>query len=78
MTIEQFLNMPKNITIQEYELQLKKEEAARRKMMYLSLKIEECEDALDVLSDEVGSDRWKKWSDKLAKYKAKMEAMAKL
>ena len=72
MTFEEFLNKPNGMTFEEWEQELQKRKTTEKKIRFLSEKIQECEDALDVLQDETGSARWKKWSDKLEKCKKQM------
>lgn len=73
MTLEQFMACPRDMSIEEWDAKLKRMQKLERKMSRLADKIQECEDALDVLSDEKGSERWHKWDNKLCEYKATMD-----
>lgn len=58
----------RGMTDHEYELHLKR-------IKRYANKVEECEDALTVFSDdEVGTEQYNKWARSLARYKQKLEA----
>lgn len=77
MTMEQFLAMPEGMSFQEWWQILDKQEKKEKRIRKLAEEIQECEDALDVLLDEEGSDRWIKWQEKLEKARAKLENLQK-
>lgn len=77
MTLDEFLNMPKGTNIVEYQKSLCMKKKEENRIRSLASKIQECEDALDVLSDEEGSERWKRWSEKLDECMKKMNQLKK-
>lgn len=75
MTMKDLMAWPKGMSYEEYELLLLNQRKIASKLRSLSYRIEECEDALSVLSDEIGSDRWTKWNTKLNRYMAQRESL---
>lgn len=75
MTIDELVAKPKDMTMDQWEKELKKRKQREKRVGILNDKIQECEDALDVLSDEVGSERWNKWNDSLQKYTQQRNAL---
>ena len=61
MKLDDFLNKPKDISFEEYEKYLKEREKKRKRLTVVSNKIFECEDAIEILNDEVGSPRYNEW-----------------
>ena len=72
MTLDEFFNIPKGMSMEEWEKELKRQKRQDRKKRKLSDQIQECEDALEVLEDEKGSDRWVKWNDRLTELQGKL------
>ena len=60
MALSEFLSMPKGMSIEEYENLLQQEKKLSRQISSLSDKILAEDDSLDVLADEVGSERYNK------------------
>lgn len=58
MTFEELLNMPKGMSIEEYTKLLKKQKRIKNRLGKVSNLIYDEEDSLDILSDEIGSDRY--------------------
>lgn len=58
MTIQDLLKIPKGISLEEWEKRIKKRDSLRKKIKTLWNKHYDIMDALDVLQDEVGSERW--------------------
>lgn len=75
MTIDELVAKPKDMTMDQWEKELKKRKQREKRVGILNDKIQECEDALNVLSDEVGSERWNKWNDSLQKYTQQRNAL---
>lgn len=73
MTLSEMLAMPTGYTPEDWEKELKRWRRLDGQINTLSDKIQECDDALDVLSDEVGSERWHKWDDERTKLRIKLE-----
>ncbi len=67
MTLEELFAMPVGMSLEEYQEHLKQEKKKSKTLYRLSVQIQECTDALEVLADEEGSDRWNKWKTKLDK-----------
>lgn len=64
MTFEELLNMPKGMRIEEYSKLLKKKKRIGNRLRKVSDLIYDEEDSLDVLSDEIGSDRYNRHLEK--------------
>lgn len=64
MTVEEMLKMPKGMGIEEYNNLLKKQKRIKTRLTKVSNLIDDEEDSLDVLSDEVGSDRYNRHLEK--------------
>jgi hypothetical protein len=60
MTLSEMLAMPKGMTPEEYQILLDEKKRLEKKIGTESNKIQCAEDALEILSDEVGSERYKK------------------
>lgn len=65
MTFEEFLKMPKGIDIEYYNKLLKKQKRIKNRLTKVSNLIDEEIDSLNVLSDEIGSDRYNRHLEKL-------------
>lgn len=72
MTLEKALGCPRNMDFEEYTERLAKLEKVQNKLYRLSTRRDELEDALEILADEIGSERWKKKKDELDKVNDKM------
>ena len=64
MTFEEMLKMPKGMDIEEYNKLLKKQKRIKNRLTKVSNLIYEEEDSLEVLSDEIGSDRYNRHLEK--------------
>lgn len=64
MTFEELLKMPKGMDIEEYNKLLKKQKRIKNRLTRVSNLIDDEEDSLEVLSDEVGSDRYNRHLEK--------------
>ena len=73
MTLTEFLNMPNGMTIDEYEFLINKKYKLEKRIMKLANEIFDAEDSMEILSDEVGSDRYNKYLLKKQKAETKME-----
>ena len=75
MTLEEALSCPKGMSFDEYCKSLAKLKRDQKRLYNLTIKRDELEDALDVLEDEAGSERWKRKKDELEKVKAQIEKL---
>lgn len=75
MTMEEALSCPKGMSFEEYAKSLAKLKRDQKKLAKLIDQRYELEDALDVLEDEAGSERWKRKKDELEKVKAQIEKL---
>jgi hypothetical protein len=73
MTITEFLAMPNSMCIEEYEYLIKKKHKLEKQIAKASNDILDAEDSLEVLRDEVGSDRYNKHLSKKEKAKIKRD-----
>lgn len=64
LTFIELLNMPKGMSIEEYTKLLKKQKRIKNRLGKVINLIYDEEDSLDVLSDEVGSDRYNRHLEK--------------
>lgn len=73
MTMEEAMSCPKGMSMEEWSKELARIKRLRRKLAKLI--DERCflEDALDVLEDEAGSERWNRKRQELEEVKAKIE-----
>ena len=79
MTIEELLNMPKGMSFEEYEKLLNDKRKLEKQIGKASDTIFEEEDSLEILADEVGSERYNKHLINKQKAEDKREkAQAKL
>lgn len=60
MTLEELFKIPKGMSLEEYEKLLKEKQKLERKIRKASDDIFFEEDSLQILSDEVGSERYNK------------------
>lgn len=79
MTIAEALSIPKGMDFEEYEKLLNDKQKLEKQIAKASDTIQSEVDSLEVLSDEVGSERYKKHLQSKQKAEAKREkAQAKL
>lgn len=79
MTLAEALSIPKGMTFEEYEKLLKDKKKLENQIRKTSDTIDSEELSLDILSDEVGSERYNKHLEIKQKAEAKMEkAITKL
>ena len=79
MTIAEALSIPKGMDFEEYEKLLKDKQKLKKQIAKASKDIDFEVDSLEVLSDEVGSERYNKHLQSKQKAEAKREkAQAKL
>lgn len=62
VTLSEFLAIPSGMSIEEWDKELKRQKRVDNKIRRISDRIFECDDALEVLADEKGSDRWNRWN----------------
>lgn len=77
MTIQDLLRMPKGMKPDEWESEIKRRDKINKKIMKLLIDREDIEDALDVLKDEIGSDRYSEKESKLKSINSKIEKLRK-
>lgn len=75
MTIQDLLNMPKGISLEEWEKHIKKRDSLRKRIRSLCNKRCDIMDALDVLQDEMGSERWNAKKNLLSEVDAKIRVL---
>ena len=75
MTIQDLLNMPKGISLEEWEKRIKKRDSLRKRIRSLCNKRSDIMDALDVLQDEMGSERWNVKMDLLSEMNNKIRVL---
>ena len=79
MTITEALSIPKGMNFEEYEKLLNDKQKLEKQIAKASMEIDFEIDSLEVLSDEVGSERYNKHLQNKQKSEAKREkAQAKL
>lgn len=74
ITFDELMTCPKGKSIEEWHKECVKIKRLRKKLYNLSIRRDELEDALDVLADEAGSERWKRKQQELAEVNKKIEA----
>lgn len=75
MTLSEFLSMPKGMKPDEWESELKRKNKINNQLRKLNAERYDLLDALDVLKDEVGSDRYNKKKSMLSDVEAKIEKL---
>lgn len=75
MTFEEALSCPKGMSFEEYAKSLAKLKRQQKRLSKLIDQRYDLEDALEVLEDEAGSERWKRKQQELAEVKAKIEKL---
>ena len=69
MTLEELLSWPKGISLEQYQKQLRAEKRKKNRIRKLANERDELEDALQVLEDEKGSERYIQKANRLEKVK---------
>ena len=77
MTIQEMLSMPVGMTTDEWKNELLRRKKVEKKIGKLSNDIDFETDALNLLHDEMGSDRWMKHNNRLYSLVAKRDALIK-
>jgi len=77
MTIQDLLRMPKGITPDEWDAEIKRRDKINKKIRKLLSDRENITDALDVLKDEIGSARYKEKESKLKSINSNIEKLRK-
>ena len=75
MTLSEFLSMPKGMKLDEWEAELKRRNKINNQLRKLNTEYYDLLDALDVLKDEIGSDRYNKKKSRLSEVEAKIEKL---
>lgn len=75
MTMEEFLNWPKDISFEEYKKRLAAQKRKDRKIRRLANERDELEDALQVLEDEHGSERYIRKARRLEEIKEEIRKL---
>lgn len=75
MTLEEALNCPRGMSMEEYAKALAKTKRQQAKLAKLIDQRDFLEDALEVLEDEAGSERWKRKKAELEEVNAKIEKL---
>ncbi len=78
MTLEEFMAIPKGMTIEDWDKELKRQKRLDSQFRRISDRICECEDALEVLADEKGSDRWNRWNTEREQLLTKREELMRM
>lgn len=73
MTLEEFLSIPNGMDFVEYEEILKKKKRIEKRLYKVSEMIEGKECSLDVLSDEIGSERYSRHFEEKQKLEVKQK-----
>ena len=73
MTFEQLMMMPSGMSIEQYQRQLDAQEKNNKRLRQLSKERDFLEDALEILKDEQGSERYEKKAKRLAKVNEEIE-----
>lgn len=77
MTLQDILSMPKGMTPEQWEKELKRRERIRKKLHRLDVERDFCQDKLDVLSCEEGSERYNQAKKQLDRLTATIEKLRK-
>jgi len=72
MTIDELLRWPKGMSLEEYQRQLRKEKRKKNRLWKLIEEQYDLEDALQVLEDEKGSERYNRKAQRLEEVKAEI------
>ena len=77
MTLQDIMSMPKGMTPEQWEKELKRRERIQKKLYRLSLERDDYQDKLDVLSCEEGSERYNRTKEQLNKITVTTEKLRK-
>ena len=77
MTLQDILSMPKGMTPEQWEKELKRRDRIRKKLHILDVERDFCQDKLDVLSCEEESERYNRTKEQLDKVTANIEKLRK-
>lgn len=75
MTLSEFLSMPKGMKPDEWESELKRKDRVNNQLRKLNIERYDLLDALDILKDEISSDRYSKKKSRLSEVEAKIEKL---
>lgn len=75
MTLEEFLNIPNGMDVIEYEEILKKKKKIEKRLYKVNEMIDGEECSLDVLSDEIGSERYSRHFEEKQKLEVKQKKL---
>ena len=75
MTLSEFLSMPKGMKPDEWGAELKRRNKINNQIRKLNTERYDLLDALDVLKDEIGSDRYNKKKSRLSEVETKIEKL---
>ena len=75
MTLSHNLSMPKGMKPDEWEAELRCKDKINNQLRKLNTERYDLLDALDVLKDEIGSDRYNKKKSRLSEVEAKIEKL---
>jgi tetrahydromethanopterin S-methyltransferase subunit G len=75
MTLSEFLSIPKGMKPDEWESELKRRNKINSQLRKLNTERYDLLDALDVLKDEIGSDRYNKKKSRLSEVETKIEKL---
>ena len=67
MTISELATIPKGMDLNTYSQLLDKRKKLWHRMSRLTDVVRDCNDAMWALDGEIGSDRWKRWSERKEK-----------
>lgn len=68
MTLKEFSQMPKGLTMAKYEKLLQEKKRLKKQVEKLSGLLDFESDAINILKDEVGSERYKKHIEQMQQY----------
>lgn len=75
MTLSEFLSMPKGMKPDEWKAELRCKDKINNQLRKLNTERYDLLDALDVLKDEIGSDRYNKKKSRLSEVETKIEKL---
>lgn len=75
MTIQDLMRMPKGMKPDEWEAELKRRNKINNQLRKLTTERYDLLDALNILKDEIGSDRYNKKKSRLSDVEAKIEKL---
>lgn len=75
MTLAEALSCPKGMNFEEYQKKLEADKKIAKRLRRLSFERDSLEDALDILSDEQGSERYQTKARRLEKVMEEIERL---